>query len=890
MQLRDAVRVLAVVAVLGALPPAPASAADPDPAAATGTLRGTLQSAETGEPLPSATVRITSRRDLSFHVLLLTDPHGAFEADGLPEGPYEVRASLVGYETSVVDEVEVAGSGPLEVVLALVPEAVPLRAVVVSASRREEKVFDAPASVQVIDAEDIRACPSLTVAGHLKSLPTVDVAQTGLHQATVAVRGFNNVFSGATLMLVDNRIARLPSLRYNAMNLVPTLDDDLERIEVVAGPGSALYGPNAANGVVHLIRRSPFDSPGTSVTAMGGERDLLLGSARHAAAPSDKVAYEIGVLSYRGTDFEYRDPAEQAARERALEAGADPAALRIARRDFDIAKTSVEGRLDLRTRPGVEATLESGWNRVDAIELTGVGAVQAQDFSTGYGQARLRWNEFSGQAYLNRANSGDTYNLRTGEDLVDHSTFFATQLQHRWLPSTRETLGYGVDVQLTRPDTERTINGRNERDDDIDEFGAYVQSETNLDARWSVIAAARLDHHNRLEDPVFSPRAVLAFAPTPEHKLRVTYNRAYTTPTPNNFFLDVLVLDETDGYAVRARGVPEGGFRFRRDSGGGLDGLWMRSPGVANALPAESTLRWEFLQQALLVEQGIDLTGVPAPDASQVGTRLRVLDPSTDRFTDVDPSFVRDVGAMQPTINNTFELGYKGWIGHRLVARLDLWHSRIKDFVGPLRVETPNVFADSASLQTYLSEPGLGLTPAEIEAAADFARDVPLGTVVPENAGDGADVLLTYRNFGDVDLSGADLSLEWLADPRWTFSLGYSYASKDFFRDEGGITDIALNAPRHKANACAVFHDEERGLRAGVRMRYVDTFPVLSGTFSGEVDWYTVVDASASLDVPGTPGTNVSLLAQNVLDNAHREFVGAPRLERVVLLRLTQSF
>ena len=81
---------------------------------------------------------------------------------------------------------------------------------VVSASRRQEKMLDAPASVSVIDAEDIRTQPVSTVAEHIRDLPAVDFAQTGLAQANVVARGFN-IFSGAMLTLADNRIARVPS-------------------------------------------------------------------------------------------------------------------------------------------------------------------------------------------------------------------------------------------------------------------------------------------------------------------------------------------------------------------------------------------------------------------------------------------------------------------------------------------------------------------------------------------------------------------------------------------------------------------------------------------------------------------------------------------------------
>ena len=79
-----------------------------------------------------------------------------------------------------------------------------------------------------------------TPADHIKALPGVDLAATGLTQSYVVVRGFNNVSSGRLLSIVDNRYARIPALRINAINMIPTTDMDIERIELARGPGAAL--------------------------------------------------------------------------------------------------------------------------------------------------------------------------------------------------------------------------------------------------------------------------------------------------------------------------------------------------------------------------------------------------------------------------------------------------------------------------------------------------------------------------------------------------------------------------------------------------------------------------------------------------------------------------
>ena len=97
------------------------------------------------------------------------------------------------------------------------------------------------------------------------------------------------------LTLTDNRIARVPSLRLNAYNFIPVTNDDIERIELVLGPGSALYGPNSANGVMHIITRSPLDQQGTNVNVGLGERSVRRFSARHAGKIGEDLGYKLSL-------------------------------------------------------------------------------------------------------------------------------------------------------------------------------------------------------------------------------------------------------------------------------------------------------------------------------------------------------------------------------------------------------------------------------------------------------------------------------------------------------------------------------------------------------------------------------------------------------------------
>jgi iron complex outermembrane receptor protein len=819
----------------------------------------------------------------------------------VPGGSYTVVVSRIGYDPRRIPA-EVAAGGSRDVQVAMVPRAVELNPIVVTASRGEEKNLEAPASVVFIDQEEIEEQAAPTVIEHVKGQPGVDVAQTGLQQANVVTRGFNNVFSGAMLVLTDNRYAAVPSLRVNAYNFIPITNLDLDHIEVLLGPASALYGPNSASGVLHMITTSPIDDPGTQFSLAGGERSVFHGEFRHAARIGETSGVKISGQYFRGDDFEFIDPAEEAARDAALATDPDT---QVGLRNFDAERYSVDARFDTRPWDDGEIILAAGANvGASSIELTGIGAAQADHWTYSYGQARLRKGRLFAQSFINLSDAGDSFLLRTGQDVVDNSFMLAGQVQHGFMLGERQDFTYGVDLQKTEPRTDGTITGRNEDDDTINEAGAYLHSETQLTDQLEFIGAARLDWHNRLEDLVFSPRAALVLRPTPEHNLRLTFNRAFSTPTTNNLFLDLLVqrvpIAGDIGFDIRTRGTPESGFTFGRNCPGGFDGgLCMRSPFLPGVeLPANAAGAWNTVLNALVAAGQIPANLLPVlqSEAPPIATVLRRLNPETGSFDlDAGPT---DIERLTPTVSNTFEIGYKGLIGDRVLVAADVYRSDIKDFITPLRVETPNVFFDPGTTSAFLVsrltplvQAGV-LSPEALQAivtqATTLAAMIPLGTIVPDQA-DGPDILLAYRNFGELDLWGADFVAEALLTDTWSMRGSYSWVSEECFDfDENGtcedLLDVALNAPTTKGSIGLRYDNDLTGWAAGASARFVEEFVMNSGVFVGTVDSYTVVDANVEYRLPWQ-GTAVSLTALNLLDKEHREFVGAPEIGRLLLLR-----
>ena len=161
----------------------------------------------------------------------------------------------------------------------------------------------------------------------------------------------------------------------------------------------------------------------------------------------------------------------------------------------------------------------------------------------------------------------------------------------------------------------------------------------------------------------------------------------------------------------------------------------------------------------------------------------------------------------------------------------------------------------------------------------------------PEGAFDPTAVILTNRNFGNISLNGVDVHFTYYINRNWSLGGNYSYYSKNFFaRSATQPQNIALNAPKHKFGATLNYKDLEAGFAGNLRLRFVDSFPVNSGVYVGEVKSYTILDLNLNYDLPFSPNTGLTLSIQNLTDKKHQEIIGAPEIGRLAIFRLMQTF
>lgn len=904
---------MAVVAALALAGPAVAQQ---------GTLAGTVTDRETGAAVASAEILVQGGDETRT---VVTDGQGRYRVQLAP-GTYDLVATNFAYVDQRFARVDVVAGQTTTFDLALTSKAFALDPIQITVGRSQvgEKATEAPATTHTVSSLEITERPTTNPADHLREAPGVDVITSGLQSTNVVVRGFNNIFSGALHMLTDHRLAGVPSLRVNLMHFIPTIDEDIDRMEVVLGPGSALYGPNTANGVLHILTRSPLEEQGTSVMLGAGERSVFQGGFRSAFLARDDLGFKLSAQYLRGDEWAYVDPTEQAARAsadasptacvadrvvRGLSAAqAQVACGRIGARDFDIERWGLEARGDYRFAPDGTFVATYGRNTSSGIEMTGLGAGQTNEWVYQYFQGRISKGRTFGQLYYNTSDAGDSFLLRDGVPLLDRSKLFVAQAQHGFtLLDDRQIFTFGVDFFATRPDSRGSIYGSYEGDDDIDEWGAYVQSETALSERFDFIVAGRMDDHSVLPDKVWSPRAALVFKPREGQNIRFSYNRAFSTPTALNLFLDVsggvapAPLGPL-GYTVRAYGTGSDGWSLQNPDGS-LRG--MRSPfnpgGADQLLPADVQVMWPILIGVLQAQGAIDgataaaLMGIPAPTNADVARLLR--DPNTGDVVPVAGAVLPDVPPMTESNTETFEIGWTGLIQDRVSLTADVYYMKKNDFGSPLILQTPLLFVSGPDLAAYLT--GYVGPTAAGQIAAGMAM-VPVGVVSSDQVGArGADLIATYRNVGDVDLWGADFAFEAFLNDRWTLGGAYSHVSEDYFEIAGGAP-IALNAPKDKGSLSLAYRNVLLGLTASTRVRFSSGFPAESAGFVGTrcitggtgglfeedcVDDFAIVDLSAGYQFPGT-SASLQLAVNNVLDTPYRSFVGVPKIGRFAMVRM----
>ncbi len=184
---------------------------------------------------------------------------------------------------------------------------------VTTASKEPEEVWRTPAAIYVITQEDIRRSGATSIPEILRLAPGVEVARIDSDHWAVGIRGFGSQFSKSVLVLIDGRSVYTPLDSGVNWQVQDTLLEDIERIEVIRGPGGTIWGANAVNGVINIITKSTKDTRGALATIGGGNVDQGTGGARYGGTNGKGLDYRVYAKGFLrgpeshpdGSNFDY---------------------------------------------------------------------------------------------------------------------------------------------------------------------------------------------------------------------------------------------------------------------------------------------------------------------------------------------------------------------------------------------------------------------------------------------------------------------------------------------------------------------------------------------------------------------------------------------------------
>jgi outer membrane receptor protein involved in Fe transport len=424
--------------------------------------------------------------------------------------------------------------------------------VVVTASRTEQQLVNAPAAVTLIPTATILNSPTTNIGDLLRTVPGINVSQGSARDVNITTRGATSTLATSQLALVDGRSVYLDFFGMVMWDLVPTNPHEIRQIEVIRGPASAVWGANAMTGVVNVITRSPrelaLQAPTTLTIGVGALNRSVAGAdadsgslfyvnGSHAQAVDDRWAFKLSAGYFT------QDPLPRPV-------GTIPNAFRTPYPPFANEGTSqpkFDARVDYDIAGGGTVSVSGGIAGTEGIIHSGIGPCDiSSDSRMAYVSTRYQ-NGARRVAFFTNLLDGDASNLLAfqpnGQRLplsFDTKTFDVEATDARTI-GTRHVLSYGGNYRHNTFDISLAPAG-----DDRNEGGAYVQDEIFLGDRFRWVIGGRVDKFSSIDDPVFSPRTTFMVKPDPAQTFRVSFNRAFRAPSFINNHIDTTVLNEVN--------------------------------------------------------------------------------------------------------------------------------------------------------------------------------------------------------------------------------------------------------------------------------------------------------------------------------------------------------
>jgi iron complex outermembrane receptor protein len=398
--------------------------------------------------------------------------------------------------------------------------------VVVTASRHAENAIDAPVATTTITSEEIALSGATSLPDLFRRVPGMDVMVLGVGSADVSIRGFNQRVANKVLVLVDGRSVYEDFLGFTLFDEIPIELEEIERIEIIRGPGSALYGANAFMGVINIITKRAGVGP--SMQAVGGGGSGPYGLAHYLATQSvGRFAYRVSAGYDQSNKYSVDYPANE-----------PDVAPQVSDPNLGLRTMKANAVLTYQLTPGSELSISSGVNKIFTeiyplgllrnYYLDGLHLYTKADATAGPVKLRVFWNHLQADAGPQYWPLGVPTTLAT--TIVTNVLDGDAQLDQAFHLGGEHHLNLGVGYRLKT--AQWTYLAENPVEN---HFSAFAQDEYKPISLLAISASIRADRHPLLDDgkPGFaiSPRGAVVFTPAEGHALRFSAGTAFREPT-----------------------------------------------------------------------------------------------------------------------------------------------------------------------------------------------------------------------------------------------------------------------------------------------------------------------------------------------------------------------
>ena len=372
---------------------------------------------------------------------------------------------------------------------------------VITASKRVQKISEAPNAIYVITADDIKRSGAVDLPDLFRIVPGVDVVNICGNCYGVSARGFNERYAQRMLVMIDGRSIYTPFFGGVFWENDEIFLEDIKQIEVIRGPGATLWGANSVNGVINIITKDPEEDEGFMVTVKVGTKDFRENVTRYSDTISDKLSFSItgGYREDEGTRGvnDYR---------------------RVPK---------VTGRLKYNLTDNSVFHLYAGVNESEiGLDLTKYTPRTDAHIRSNY--QMLRWeHQFSGSSQFHIQAYRSFYEVHSDDKVVDiKNDSYDVEIQHSFYLGKRNYIVWGSNYRTTEADSSY-LDPETDHDDIL---GFFVQDELKILDNLSLIAGVKHEK-NSFSGGDWSSRGCILYSPWPDHHFRFSVSRAYRTPS-----------------------------------------------------------------------------------------------------------------------------------------------------------------------------------------------------------------------------------------------------------------------------------------------------------------------------------------------------------------------